>query len=84
MEPFTVSISEGCHLLGIGRTKFYELINQGHVSPIKVGRRTLVPLDSLRKFLDVRRMPGSTEAIHVAETETPYRGIVRQDGDAKW
>lgn len=27
----------------IGRTKFYELVKQGIIRPIKVGRKTLIP-----------------------------------------
>lgn len=45
------SISEACHAIGIGRSKLYELIGDGHVKTIKVGSRTLIPADSLRALV---------------------------------
>jgi excisionase family DNA binding protein len=54
MEPLAVSVNEARRLLGgLGRTKFYELINDGHLKPIKVGRRTLIPVDAIRKLLNM-------------------------------
>jgi excisionase family DNA binding protein len=45
-------------MTGIGRTKMYELIKDGQIEAIKVGTATLVPVDSLRRFLDeLRRKP---------------------------
>ncbi|WP_005035578.1 helix-turn-helix domain-containing protein [Holophaga foetida] len=38
----------------IGRTKFYELVQQGVIRPIKVGRRTLVPRVEMEAW--VRRL----------------------------
>lgn len=61
MLPFdtiTVKISVAVQMTGIGRTKMYELIKEGQIEAIKVGTATLVPVDSLRRFLDgLRRKP---------------------------
>lgn len=51
MEPFAVPISEGCRLIGCKRTKFYELVKKKQIAVIKLGRRTLVDVDSLRRFV---------------------------------
>jgi excisionase family DNA binding protein len=51
MEPVSVSINEAARALGIGRTKLYELTNSGSLSPIKIGRRTLVTTASLRMLV---------------------------------
>lgn len=54
----TVKISVAVQMTGIGRTKLYELIKDGQIEAIKVGTATLVPVDSLRRFLDgLRRKP---------------------------
>ena len=37
--------------LGIGTTKLYELIGEGHLPTLKLGRRTLIRTESLRAFL---------------------------------
>lgn len=52
--PLTVRISEACRLTGIGRSKLYELIAAGEIQVIKVGAITLVPMASLRMFLQAR------------------------------
>jgi excisionase family DNA binding protein len=48
MEPFCLSINDTAQALGIGRTKIYELINVGRLETVKIGRRTLVRIDSIR------------------------------------
>jgi excisionase family DNA binding protein len=57
-DTITVKISVAVQITGIGRTKMYELIKDGQIETIKVGTATLVPVDSLRRFLDeLRRKP---------------------------
>jgi excisionase family DNA binding protein len=48
MEPICVSINDTACALGIGRTKIYELINAGQLETVKIGRRTLVRIASIR------------------------------------
>lgn len=44
--------------LGIGRSKFYELVAAGDIEVVKVGSRTLVPTASLERFVErLRRDP---------------------------
>ena len=44
---------EGARLLvGIGRTKFYELIDSGDIESVRVGRRRLIPHDALVAFVE--------------------------------
>lgn len=49
--PLTVRIREACRLTGIGRSKLYMLINEGHIEVVKVGSMTLIPMRSLEAFL---------------------------------
>lgn len=46
-KKLAYSVHEVSETIGIGRTKIYELINQGTFRPIKVGRRTLIPADQI-------------------------------------
>lgn len=51
VEPISVSIEDGRRAIGVGRTKFYELIDDGQVETIKLGTRTLVKWDSLKRLI---------------------------------
>lgn len=45
------TIAEACHAVGLGRSKIYELIGQGHLEVRKIGSRTIIPADSLHKLV---------------------------------
>lgn len=47
-----VSVMEAARLLGIGRTKTYELLNSGDLRAFKIGRRTVISLASIRELID--------------------------------
>ena len=47
IKPVTVTINTGLEITGLGRTKFYELINEGTIKTITIGRRRLVVFASL-------------------------------------
>jgi excisionase family DNA binding protein len=51
----TVRIREACRMTGIGRTKIYELIQEGEIETIKVGAMTLIPVAGLERFIEARR-----------------------------
>lgn len=50
--PITVRVKDACRLTGIGRSKLYELIGDGEIDTIKVGTITLIPMTSLKRFLE--------------------------------
>lgn len=50
-EPLAYSIAEACRTTSIGRTRLYELIKEGQVATVLVGRRRLVKADSIRALL---------------------------------
>jgi excisionase family DNA binding protein len=52
-RPITVRVREACRLTGIGRSKLYMLIQEGHVEVVKVGSMTLISMRSIEKFLGV-------------------------------
>lgn len=54
MKPITVPIPEFCRIVGIGRTVAFELIRKGEVTPVKIGRRTVVTVSSIEQLIDRR------------------------------
>jgi excisionase family DNA binding protein len=43
---------EAWHLLGIKRSKFYEEVNAGRIRVKRIGRRLVIPANSLKTYLD--------------------------------
>ena len=52
VQPITVRIAEATRLTGIGRSKLYELMASGDLETVKVGRCTLIPMDSLCALIE--------------------------------
>ena len=50
--PALMSIKAFCGWAGIGRTKVYEEIEAGRLSTVKVGRRSLVPMQQAQLWLE--------------------------------
>lgn len=48
METLLCSIPEAARALGVGRSKLYELIGEGRLATVHIGRRRLVRMDSIR------------------------------------
>lgn len=51
LTPIAIRIPKAARMLGIGRSKFYQLMRSGDVRTIKVGRATLVVVQSLHDFV---------------------------------
>jgi excisionase family DNA binding protein len=52
MEAITTSINDAAKALNLGRTSIYALIREGRLDTVKLGRRTLVKIASVRKLID--------------------------------
>jgi excisionase family DNA binding protein len=50
-EPLGYSIEGGAEYLGVGRSLFCELIRRGEIESVKVGRRRIIPAESLRAYM---------------------------------
>jgi excisionase family DNA binding protein len=50
-HPLNVSRDEAMKIVGIGRTKFNELVHAGDIKILRIGRRVLVPIEPLRAWL---------------------------------
>ena len=56
MTPrLTVRVPDAMRMLGIGRTKLYELVGQGEIDIIKIGKATRVVVESLHAFVSRQR-----------------------------
>jgi predicted DNA-binding transcriptional regulator AlpA len=53
-EPISVKIPEAVRLSGLSRSRIYELMKTGDIQFAKVGRSTLILLESLRHFIQSR------------------------------
>jgi excisionase family DNA binding protein len=52
LDPKLISIKETCIVLGVGRSTVYELIGQGALRSVKIGRRSLVPVEELTAYVE--------------------------------
>jgi len=51
IDPLAYSIRDACLATGLGRTYIYELIKQKKLQTRKLGKRTLIPAESLRLLI---------------------------------
>lgn len=51
MEILTASINDTAKALGLGRTSVYSLIQSGKLETVKIGRRTLVKVESIHRLI---------------------------------
>lgn len=51
-EPILYKVSEAARLLGIGRTNMYQLMNDGHITSVRIGHRRLIPRTALNTFVN--------------------------------
>jgi excisionase family DNA binding protein len=63
MDRLAHSIEEAADCLGVGRSVLCELIRDGRVKSVKIGRRRLIPDEALRSYLqglmDSQQHPGA-------------------------
>jgi excisionase family DNA binding protein len=50
-EPICVKINDAARMIGVGRTKLYELIAAKQVEVVKFGKSTRVTTESLRALV---------------------------------
>ena len=55
-DAISVRISDAVRLTGLSRSKLYQLIAAGEIETAKVGRSTIIPLQSLRDFVQSKRV----------------------------
>lgn len=56
MEVLAISINDTAKALGIGRSSVYALLKSGKLDAIKIGRRTLLTIESIKRLTQSRDM----------------------------
>lgn len=51
MQPITATINDTAKALGLGRTSIYALVREGRLEAIKLGRRTLIKVESIHRLI---------------------------------
>ena len=52
IEPICVKVNDAARMIGVGRTKLYELIAAGEVDVVKLGKSTRVTTASLKSLVE--------------------------------
>ena len=74
-DKLVYSVTEIAKLLGIGRSKAYELVRSGTIPSLRLGRRIVIPKLALSRFLAECALKNSVEDEHQArksETGRPW------------
>ena len=53
-DPICVRVNDAARMIGVGRTKLYELIAAGEIETVKLGRATRVTIASLNDLIKRR------------------------------
>jgi excisionase family DNA binding protein len=69
MEPIALTIRDTSKAAGFGKTTTYKLINEGKLTSIKIGRRTLVTVASIKALLGAKADNALTACSSAAQTE---------------
>lgn len=54
MDKLTVTVEEMAVIVGVSRPKAYELVHQVGFPTVRIGRRVVIPLDSLKRWLEAQ------------------------------
>ena len=52
MTKLSVTIPEAAEMIGIGRSSIYKLFDEGKLTPRKMGKRTLILVEDLKRFVE--------------------------------
>ncbi len=63
-DKLAFSVTEMAELLGIGRSKAYELVGSGTIPSLRLGRRIVIPKLALSRFLAECAHQNPDEADH--------------------
>ena len=57
-DPICVRVNDAARMIGVGRTKLYELIAAGEVETVKLGKATRITTASLHDLIRRQREAG--------------------------
>jgi len=76
-DVLTIRVPEAARMLGIGKTKLYELISAREIDVIKVGRATLIVVRSLERFVERQSVVAGAEAPQPRKRGRPRHSFAR-------
>lgn len=56
VAPICVRVNDAARMIGIGRTKLYELISSGELETVKIGKSTRIMTASLHRLVERHRV----------------------------
>ena len=59
MDQLLLRPEEAARVLGIGRSKVYELLAAGELPVVRIGRATRIPAAALQRWVDARTLAGA-------------------------
>ena len=68
-EPALMKIEPACRYLDVGRSKLYELIREGNLEAVKIGKSARVTTASLKRF--VEKLPASPGGSPIKRADAP-------------
>ncbi len=74
MEQLLLRVDEAARVLGLGRTKVYELVSSGDLPSITVGTSRRIPAEGLRRWVAGRTAAGGGSG------DTPTSTVTEIDG----
>lgn len=57
-DPICVRVNDAARMVGLGRTKLYELIAAGEIEAVKLGKSTRITTASLHDLIKRQRKAG--------------------------
>lgn len=51
MKPLMLSVDDAAKALSIGKTKLYSELSAGHITGVKLGKRTLITRESIDDYI---------------------------------
>lgn len=57
MNTLLLSVADTQRVLGVGKTKVFDLIKRGHLQTVKIGRSTRIKASSVRAIAGERAVP---------------------------
>lgn len=57
-DPICVRVNDAARMVGVGRTKLYQLIAAGEIEAVKLGKSTRIITASLHGLIDRQRKAG--------------------------
>ncbi len=61
VERMALRANEVAKILGLGRSKVYELIQRGDLPVLRIGRSVRVPQAALERWIEQRTQPANDE-----------------------